>query len=102
MIEKIACLPNFSSGLLLQNKYLNNICTETIKKVDSEQCQKFNLKLSIILAKLEDVKVHVSSLSTLLQYLLQDIDKKNGNNICIFNVTWSDLLLCFRTLTIFP
>ena len=52
-----------------------------------------NLKLSIILAKLKDVQVYVSSLSTLLQYLLQDIVRKIGNNqnyTCNFNITLSN------------
>ena len=52
-----------------------------------------NLKLSIILAKLKVVQVYVSSLSTLLQYLLQDIVRKIGNNqnyTCNFNITLSN------------
>ena len=47
------------------------------------------LKLSIILAKLKDFKTYVSCLSTLLQYLLQDIVRKIKNNqkhTCNFNI----------------
>ena len=79
------------------SKALN--CLQPDKEVNFEKIKRWtvnnarNLKLSIILAKLKDVQVYVSSLSTLLQYLLQDIVRKIGNNqnyTCNFNITLSN------------